>query len=145
MSRKAQALPMNTVIIAILVVLVLVVVAAFFLGGTGGIMKTIRSIFHGTTAGTDRVLAMDICKTRCDQIQTWSHVAAKDSAYCKQPFKIDSDNDGDADYVDPNDPKSGFIEYYCNTPPLVPIGSALESRKSLNVPCSLADGKQVVC
>ncbi len=136
MSRKAQALPLNTIILAILVVLVLVVVAAFFLGGTGSIMKSIREIFYGTTAGTSRSLAIDTCNLRCEQIKDKPASLIKNSAYCQDSFKIDLNNDGEADYVNPNDQTRGFKQYHCNLKP----GTVDEKKFSLDVPCLLADG-----
>jgi len=133
MSRKAQALPMNTVIIAILVVLVLFVVAAFFLGGTGGIMKQIRSLFYGTTAGTAEVLAVQTCEQRCEQLKLLPRTSIPSSAYCTQHFFIDKDNDGEADFVDPQDTKQGYKKYFC-------FGETTQARQSLNVPCRLDDG-----
>lgn len=112
MSRKAQALPMNTVIIAILVVLVLFVVGAFFLGGTSGVSKFIRGFFYDTIAGQDRVTAVGICKTRCDSLEILPQSSWKSSAYCKESFSIDENNDGEAEFVPGSDPKQ-YVKYYC--------------------------------
>ncbi|GEM_PF-1490394 len=133
MSRKAQALPMNTVIIAILVVLVLFVVGAFFLSGTGGIAKQIRSIFIGGTAGQARVFAEQTCEQRCIQIPSLQDPTK--SSYCKDSFLIDENNDGEAEALPNTNPKQ-YYKYYC-------WGSTDESigRRSLNRPCPLEDGR----
>lgn len=121
MNKKGADLTLNTIIIGILVVLVLVVLVAFFLGGTAGLTKTIKSIFFGTTAGTDQTIAIETCRQRCDQLDTL--VSDKDaaarktiipaSAFCNAPFKIDKDNDGIADYVKVGE-NNVDVKYYCN-------------------------------
>src|SRR3989344_4053642 len=135
MSRKAQGLPLNTVILAILVVLVLLVVGAFFLGGTSGISKQIRSIFYGSTAGQDRVFAVQTCQQRCDSLKLLPVADVSKSAYCGQSFLIDENNDGEAEFVAASDPKK-YYQYYC-------WGTDDEAagRRSLNMPCPLNDGK----
>lgn len=137
MSRKAQGLPLNTVILAILVVLVLFVVAAFFLGGTAGIMKQVRSLFYGTTAGTDRVLNSQTCEQRCEQLKLLPRTAISSSAYCTQSFFIDTDNNGEADLLNPNDSKAGYKPYYCYEK------TSELSSGNLGVPCRLDDGTVV--
>ena len=132
-SKKAQGLPMNTVIITILVILVLFVVAAFFLGGTSGLTKTIRGIFFDVNAGQDRTLAVQTCKQRCDQLSTMpaDTITWGESAYCKSPFFIDEDNDGEAQ----KDTAGNYIKYYCDP---------AKTPHTLRVSCS-AGGKTVVC
>ncbi len=131
MFRKAQALPMNTVIIAILVVLVLFVVGSFFLGGTGGITKTIRQIFFGTVAGQDMVFALQTCGQRCQSLNVLPTEAIPDSAYCKQAFFIDEDRDGEADYVPGSSPKV-YNQYFCYIQ-----GDSSRGIVSLDAPCVL--------
>ncbi len=127
MNKKGQGLTLNTIIIAILVVLVLVVVAAFFLGGTKGLTDSIKRVFFQTTTGTDQTTAIEICKQRCDQIDTLVSVipgnkgeaayeaqykqTVDGSAFCNKPFNIDKNND---DKVDA-DADGKLINYYCNT------------------------------
>lgn len=125
MSRKAQALPMNTVIIAILVVLVLFVVGAFFLGGTSGVSKFIRGFFYDTIAGQDRVTAISICKSRCDSLEILPQSAWTSSAYCKESFSIDENNDGEAEFDKVGDTKV-YRQYYCYP---------RSGKKSLDIPC----------
>jgi len=125
MSRKAQALPMNTVIIAILVVLVLFVVGAFFLGGTSGVSKFIRGFFYDTIAGQDRVTAVGICKARCDSLEILPQSSWTSSAYCKESFSIDENNDGEAEFDMTGDVKQ-YDKYYCYP---------RSGDESLDVPC----------
>src|SRR3989344_849776 len=94
MNKRGQSLPLNTLIIIILVVIVLIVVAIFFLGGTSSLSRTIRSIFFGTTAGTDLSLALEICEQRCEQAKDLPVTLRPGSAYCAQTFDIDRTNDG---------------------------------------------------
>ena len=142
MSRKAQALPMNTVIIAILVVLVLFVVAAFFLGGTSGVMSKIRSLFYGSIGGQDKLTAVQTCNLRCDAVKALPVSAIPTSAFCMQSFLIDENNNGEADY-DPTsstNQKKNYYRFYCNKQV-----SGLD--KSLDVPCVLdnGDGPDTFC
>ena len=90
MNKRGQALPLNTLIIIILVVIVLIVVAVFFLGGTSKLSQSIRTIFYGTTAGTDVVLAREICEQRCESAKGGTTLA-----YCKLVQDIDRDGNGE--------------------------------------------------
>ena len=95
MNKRGQSLPLNTLIIIILVVIVLIVVAIFFLGGTSSLSRSIRSIFFGTTAGTDLSLALEICEQRCEQAKSLpTDTLRRNSAFCKVGFDIDKSNDG---------------------------------------------------
>ncbi|MBI1972980.1 hypothetical protein HYS50_03170 [Candidatus Woesearchaeota archaeon] len=137
MSRKAQALPLNTVILAILVVLVLFVVGAFFLGGTGGIAEQIRSIFYQGTAGQDRVFAVQTCQQRCDSLKLLPVADVAKSAFCSQSFFIDEDNDGEADCTpDKRCPRENRVykKFYCYT-------RGATGSESLGVSCPLDDGR----
>ena len=119
--KKGQGLPLNTVIVAILVVLVLIVLVAFFLGGTTGLVKTVKKVFFGTTAGTDMSLAYESCKQYCLQAEGLPNTTWEKSAYCTKSFEIDSDNNGEADLCDD---KEKYARYYCHN-------------DMLNVPCSI--------
>lgn len=138
-TKKAQGLPMNTVIIAILVVLVLFVVGAFFLGGTGGISKQIRSIFYQSTAGQDRVFAVQTCQQRCDSLKLLPESSYKDSAYCKQSFFIDEDNNGEAEF-DGTAATKKYVSYYC-WGKATPAKQGDPTPRSLNAPCPLDNGQ----
>ncbi len=139
MSRKAQGLPLNTVILAILVVLVLFVVGAFFLGGTSGVSKQIRSIFYQNQEGQDRVFAVQTCNQRCDSLKLLPASAYEKSPYCNSFFLIDSNNDGEADCNSLNGicPKEGKVykKFYCYTQ------NVEGTTGSLDAPCTLPNGE----
>ncbi|MBI2195910.1 MAG: hypothetical protein HYU48_02595 [Candidatus Levybacteria bacterium] len=126
MNKKGQELSLNTLIVIILLVIVLIVVAVFFLGGTSSLSKSIRSIFYGTTAGTDRNLAIETCRQRCEQARSFPAAIRGTSAYCKQPFSMDLDNDGNVDVG------SGgtTVKYYC-------------SGSTIGVSCNDDEGKPI--
>lgn len=139
MNKRGVELTLNTVIIGILVVLVLIVIITFFLGGTAGLTRTIRGIFYGTTAGTSEALAVQTCNNRCDQASILPIPTARAaSAFCKQSFEIDKDNDGEADYT-LVDKKKVYDKYYC-----WPGTDKAEEGKArefyLNVPCDFECG-----
>tara|TARA_Y100000310_G_C20159543_1_gene568513 strand:- start:69 stop:515 length:447 start_codon:yes stop_codon:yes gene_type:complete len=114
MKKRGQGLPLNTIIIAILVVLVLVAIVAFFVGGSSGIIKTIKGVFFQTTAGTDMPLAIQTCNQRCGLAeQLPSATTRMSSAFCESYFNIDSDFDGEADLVDPIADKKVYKRWYC--------------------------------
>jgi len=111
MNKKGQALSLNTVIMAIIVVVVLIVVVSFFLFGFQGLTQRARALFFGTTAGTDTVLAVQNCEQFCDQaVLLPSEALIKSSPYCSFKFRIDKNNDGEAD----KDKEGNFIDFYCN-------------------------------
>ena len=110
-NKRGQGLPLTTVVIAILVVVVLVVIVAFFLGGTSGLTKTIKSVFFGTTAGTDKALAIQNCNQYCDQAKSLPQGQIISSPYCTKHFFIDEDLDGEADTV--NNLGKDYIKFYC--------------------------------
>lgn len=124
MDKRGAEITLNTVIIGILVVIVLVVLVTFFLGGTSGISKTIRSVFYGTTSGTDKALAIEICKSRCEQAKALPESLRSGSAYCTDPFTIDENNDGEADFVNVGDVKK-YLRFYCDSA----IGNGVEYRE----------------
>ena len=136
MNKKGQSLPLNTVVIAVLVILVLVVVIIFFLGGMGGLTSKIKTMFFGSMVGTDRVIAVQTCNTRCDQAKLLPN--PKLSAYCTRSFNIDDDGDGEADKE--NDK---YLSWFCY-PGTENVGSLGDLKKYLNVPC-IDEGKQIVC
>jgi hypothetical protein len=115
-NKRGQGLPLSTVIIAILVVLVLIVLVGFFLGGTTGLTNTIKTIFFGTTAGTDKVLAIQTCDQRCNQAQVLSEADRPKSAFCTRSFNIDDNSDGQAEFYDVGDGTTKYVRFYCNVP-----------------------------
>ncbi len=132
---------LSKIVTFIIVAVVLIVVVAFFLGGTTAITKTIKGIFFGVTAGTDKTFAIESCKQYCEQARNFDDVRDKqNSAYCTRFVHIDSDLDGEADYTGTGGNKV-YTRWYCLDK---------EKRKqvdgdipvnSLNVPCDLGKGK----
>jgi len=132
--KRGQGLPLNTIVLAILVVVVLVVIVAFFLGGTTGLTRTIRGIFFGTTAGTDLTIAIETCKARCDQATLLPMDLQKSSAFCMQPFHIDKDGNGEAEFNTVGG-KKVYDEFYCGDYALAKFGGDVEL---LSVPCEFS-------
>jgi len=136
--KKGQGLPLTTIILFIIVVVVLVMIIAFFLGGTTTITNTIKNIFFGVTAGTDKTLAIENCRQYCDQSLVQPAASTrKSSVYCTQYFKIDNNGDGEADY-DLIDNKKEYHRWYCwpGAESGKPSGFSGEVH-SLQVPCDL--------
>ena len=117
MNKKGQGLPINTVVIAILVIIVLVIVVVFFLGGFAGLATKIKSVFFPVIQGTDIQIAAETCKTRCEQATALPGDTLKStSAYCKGAFNIDTNGDGEAEYIDASDKSQGYKSFYCHSP-----------------------------
>ena len=135
MNKRGQGLPLNVLIIAILVVIVLVVLVTIFLSGTAGLTKTIRDIFGGTIAGTDKSIAVESCKNRCNQAELLSKEQQATSAFCKKPFNIDDNLDGEADFVKDADGKKIYNEWYCS--PGTGTRDPAANRENLGVGCSI--------
>lgn len=112
-NKKAQSLPMNTVIIAILILVVLVVIIAYFLGGFGQVGQRISEIFNPHSAYSASE-ARQVCAQHCEALseldpQTDASLL-KNSRFCKVSLTVDNDGDGKADRSN-----SGVIKkYYCN-------------------------------
>ena len=128
MDKRGAELSMNVIIISILVILVLVIVAAFFTGGASKLFSSVRDIFGGATAGTDRALAVQNCNLYCEQYGLGS------KAYCTKFVYLDTDNSGEADYVKDGDAKV-YNKYYCNP----------TAEYSLNIPCNDKQGNSITC
>jgi len=133
--KKGAELSINVIIISILVILVLVIVAAFFTGGSAKLFSTIRDVFSGTTAGTDRALAEQNCQQYCAQAQTLQSYST--SAYCTKWFNIDANGDGEADFIREGDNKI-YKKYYCGS-------SNSNGPDNLGVSCSDRQGSPVIC
>lgn len=126
--KRGVELTLNTVIIAILIVLVLIVIIGFFLGGTNKMKDTIFRIFAGGTAGTDIAIAVEQCISYCNQAEDWSPTLQQTSPYCKFRFRLDMNNDGEADksgdtgvgdgYGDNTAKDKEYIKYGCDDEPL---------------------------
>lgn len=148
-SKRGQGLPLTTIIIAILVIVVLIVLVTFFFSGSTTITRSIRSIFYGTTAGTDMTLAVENCRFYCDQAKSLEADQVKSSAYCTKYFAIDQDNSGEADYND-DQKKDTYLRFFCadiatdSSFRKVTLGQeSVDVGRSLNVPCSGQNGPLV--
>lgn len=137
MKKRGQGLPLNTLVIAILVIVVLVLVVIFFLGGFSGLAERTKSIFFGSITGTDVAVAVQQCNQRCSIAESLPVDSQKNSAYCRTPFKLDTNADGEAEKED------GEIKYYfCNgalrigTKDIQAVGT-IETQTDLNIPCTV--------
>ena len=75
--------------------------AVFFLGGTSSLSQSIRSIFYGSTTGTDISLAREFCAQRCDQIrESGVESGASFNPYCRKNLDVDISGDGTLDDTD---------------------------------------------
>ncbi len=93
MNKKAQGLPLNLIILAIIAALVLVLVLAFTIGGAGTIFAKIFKT--GTTAvGEDLDVVRTTCQSLCDQAQITDASQQPGSNYCQKTFDVDIDQDG---------------------------------------------------
>ncbi|MFH0936363.1 MAG: hypothetical protein V1815_01635 [Candidatus Woesearchaeota archaeon] len=114
MNKKGAELPLTTMIVAIIVIVVLVVIIAFFLSGTYSLKQAISRIFYGTTAGSDRGLAITMCQQYCDTAINYPNPESrKSSPYCTQYFSIDTNNDGEADFKESGG-KKYYTKWYCS-------------------------------
>ncbi len=103
-SKKAEALPLNVIIIAIIVIVVLVVVLLIFIGGIGGLQSKFQS------KADDSVLAARECESFCNNIRDETNsVVIKNSAYCTKSYKFDRNNDGKVDTTE----DGKVMNYYC--------------------------------
>lgn len=135
LNKKGAELSINVIIIAILVILVLVIVAAFFTGGSAKLFNSVKDIFSGSTAGTDRALAEQNCQLYCSQSASLQNPST--SAYCTKSFSIDADGDGEAEYTKEGD-LTVYKKYYCG--PSNPKGI-----DNLGISCADKQGQQIVC
>ena len=133
--KKGAELSINVIIISILVILVLVIVAAFFTGGASKLFSTVRDIFTGTTAGADRALAEQNCNLYCSQSASLQNPSK--SAYCTKWFNIDSDGDGEADYILEGGSKV-YKKFYCGS------GNS-NGIDNLGISCNDRQGQPILC
>ncbi len=110
MDRKAQGLPINTVVLAGLAVLVLLLIAMFVTGGTSRIFSAISSAITGRTAGMELETARQTCESL---YQAWVNSGCNSvvgKSYCCKKFDwIDVDGDG---YGDPARGETDSDDYY---------------------------------
>lgn len=109
MNKKGQGLSLNVIIIAVLAILVLVIVAAFFLGGFSNLGGKIKSVFSGTTIGSDLDLTISTCNNLCERAKGLDASSVGKSAYCQTSFDVDSNVDGKLEESEKNQKCSAFI------------------------------------
>lgn len=130
-SKKGLELSLNTIVIAVIVIVVLVAVVTFFLFGFKGLSDRVKIIFFGTTAGSDMVFAQQQCATYCDRAALLPIGVRSTSPYCTQFIYIDTDNDGEAQFVKGEEGKKQYVKYYCRD------GDGDEQNIYLAVTCSV--------
>jgi len=132
MNKKAQGLPMDTIIIAILILVVLVVIVAYFLGGFGQVGERISSIFNPHSAYS-LAEAKTLCSTKCEKLNAVDDPESLlRSRFCGTSMTVDRDGDGKADK------KDGItIKYYCDSVPSTTsvLGQQNTATDSLRVKC----------
>ena len=134
MNKKAQGLPMNTIVIAIIVIVVLVLVLTFFFGGFATLTEKIKAVFYPSISGQEETLAIQACDRYCGnlQLRTYSDVAdaqsrISTSSFCnKRP--VDLDGDGQ---VSPNEK-----EIDCDDLGVLCEISTIQTGEKLLVSCS---------
>jgi hypothetical protein len=92
--KKAQGLPLNMIVLAVIAALILVLVIAFTIGGAGTFFS---KIFKGgiTAVGDETSVVQDACRADCTRAQqSVSTVAWKTTSYCTKKANIDRNGDG---------------------------------------------------
>jgi hypothetical protein len=92
--KKAQGLPLNMIVLAVIAALILVLVIAFTIGGAGTFFG---KIFKGgiTAVGDETSVVQDACRADCTRAQqSVSTVAWKTTSYCRRTSSIDIDGNG---------------------------------------------------
>ncbi len=124
-NKKAQGLPMNTVIIAILVIVVLVILIAFFLSGTSSLVSKAKQALGFGIKGTDLPLARASCEQYCENARTLPVDQRLDSAYCNTWFYLDLDHNGEAD----ENREGEAFHYYCGAESLKGNAATSDGKK----------------
>src|SRR3989338_7143131 len=113
--KRGQGLPMSTIVIAIIVLVVLVLLILFFTGGTGKIGEKIAAVFQGSTGGDDMASSIQFCKGYCEKAKLLTSDEEKsNSPFCQKSFLIDTDGDGEAQFVQASNPKK-YYKYFCTS------------------------------
>lgn len=87
--KKAQGLPLNMIVLAVIAIIVLVVVILFATGNLSKLFGSAQTIISGSTP--DEVAAFRIaCKQACFQAQQLADVQSEwaTSKYCDQNYKV---------------------------------------------------------
>ena len=94
MNKRAQGLPLNMIVIAIVALLVLVIVFAYFTGAFGNILKQ-TSTLQGTVQA-DVTSAQTKCSQYCISAQNANYNNFNDwktsSDFCQQTFPIEGED-----------------------------------------------------
>jgi len=92
--KKAQGLPLNLIVLAVMAALILVLVIAFTIGGAGTFFSKIFK--GGTTAvGDETSVVQDACRADCTRAQqSVSTLAWKSTSYCRRTSNIDVNGNG---------------------------------------------------
>lgn len=91
--KKAQGLPLNTIVLAVIAIIVLVVVILFATGNLSKLFGSTQTIVSGSTP--DEVAAFRIaCKQACFQAQQLADTQAEwvTSKYCDTKYKVLDNN-----------------------------------------------------
>ena len=94
-NKKAQGLPLNLIVIAVIAALVLVLIIAFTIGGFG---FSLGKIFGAgqTIVGEDIDIAKTACSGYCDSAKNaLTTTGWTISQYCTKTFSIDTSGDGE--------------------------------------------------
>ena len=100
--KKAQGLPLNMIVLAVIAALILVLVIAFTIGGAGTFFG---KIFKGgiTAVGDETSVVQDACRADCTKAQQSISTAAwKTTSYCRRTSNIDLDGSGKIGGYDAN-------------------------------------------
>ena len=90
--KRAQGLPLTTIVIAVISFVVLFIVIIFFTGGFGKIFGQAKAAIGSVEA--DVSAAQTKCSQWCLQAQNLDSAAQKKSAWCTRVQGIDTDGDG---------------------------------------------------
>jgi len=107
--KKAQGLPLNLIVLAIIALIVLVLVVGFATGSLSKLFGSTHALVS-TTSEADIVAAQNTCSQLCLQaarIQTPAEF--KKSSYCTRIFKFELNGDGNiTDEPKPNGNEGGL-------------------------------------
>ena len=92
--KKAQGLPLNLIVLAVIAALILVLIIAFTIGGAGSFFSKIFK--SGTTAvGDETSVVQDACRADCTRAQQSTSIPQwASSSYCRRTANIDINGNG---------------------------------------------------
>jgi len=92
--KKAQGLPLETIVIIIMALVLLVVAIGFFTGSFSSLAGSTKALIS-PTSDADIIAAQNTCTQLCLQAGRVTTVAEfKRTSYCKRVFKFDLNGDG---------------------------------------------------